>query len=105
VVIQEAYSYSADIGREIDQVLAEGKANPLTRDDAHRLLRRVIEVLRRAAILRNDGTALASLEGRINAIVDDILAGRAADEPTAGIAVPAKRLTLQPFNGIEPRAV
>lgn len=105
VVIQEAYSYSADIGREIDQVLAEGKANPLTRDDAHRLLRRVIEVLRRAAILRNDGTALASLEGRINAIVDDILAGRAADEPTAGIALPAKRLTLQSFNGIEPRVV
>ena len=103
-VIRAAYRVSNDIGREVEAVLAEGRERPLSRDEAAKLLRRVITVLRDNASRRGDQAALRSLTGDINNLVERIIQAR--DDPSLDRHVqsrPAnKRLELVSRDGIEP---
>jgi hypothetical protein len=105
-VLEEARRISADVAEEVEDILQQGKDNPLAPDEAFQLLTKVITVLKRSASQRGDETASKSLSGDINQIVEQIIQIRKqvmldTTEPTTQ----TKRLELVAFNGIEPAPV
>ena len=105
-VIEEASRISADVAEEVEEILQQGKDNPLPPNEAFQLLTKVITVLKRNASQRGDETASKSLSGDINQIVEQIIQIREqvmldTTEPTTQ----TKRLELVASNGIEPAPV
>jgi len=105
-VIEEARRISADVAEEVEEILQQGKDNPLAPNEAFQLLTKVITVLKRNASQRGDETASKSLSGDINQIVEQIIQIREqvmldTTEPTTQ----TKRLELVAFNDIKPAPV
>lgn len=105
-VIEEARRISADVAEEVEEILQQGKDNPLAPNEVFQLLTKVITVLKRNTSLRRDEIASKSLSGDINQIVEQIIQIREqvmldTTEPTTQ----TKRLELVAFNGIQPAPV
>lgn len=75
-IIVAAHRISADVGREVDQLLREGQSNPLDHTEAERLLKQVVVVLRDHAARRGDAKTTDALAGDVNAIVEGVLQAR-----------------------------
>lgn len=69
-VISEAYRISEDVGRDVDSILKAGRAKPLPREQAVKLLTSVIETLQASGKKR--GKIPKGLEGDINMLVKRI---------------------------------
>ena len=105
-VIQDAYRVSADVGQDVEEILLDGRERPLSRDEASRLLTRVITVLKRSAKLRGDETASAALEGDIKEIVEQVIQLR--ERVIHGVPSPTVRptkLELMEYNRVKPGPV
>jgi len=98
-VIEAAFRASADLGKEIEQILQEGKDHPLTPEEAAGLLRRVIDQLKSSASKRGDSTTLRELEGNVEDLVRSVLDTRRGIA-VAGGSNGANKLDLLPHNGI-----
>ena len=99
-VIEAAFRASADVGKEVEEILREGKEHPLTPEEAAGLLRRVIEVLKSSASKRGDEHTINALEGNVEDVVQRILdAGRRT--PVASGSNGANKLDLSSHNGID----
>src|ERR1700722_5337048 len=57
-VIEAAFRASADVGKEVEQILQQGREHPLTPEEAAALLRKVIEVVKSRAAERGDEKTL-----------------------------------------------
>jgi len=105
-IILAAHRVSADIGAEVDEIVALGHDRPLDRDEAVALLQKVLTRLKATAKRRGDNRALRALAGDISTLVERLVAGRqrklfgAAPERESRRIVP-----LVPRDGIEPDAV
>src|SRR6266487_2230558 len=105
-IVEEAHRISADVGREVEDVLREGREHPLGRDEAHRLLSRVITVLRNGALIRRDDRSAAALQGDVSQLVRRVMAAK--DRVGGRVRVrgnSGKTLDLVAWNGIEPGPV
>lgn len=105
-LVELAYRISDDVGDKVDEVLKVGREKPLSRDEASRLLTKVIAVLRNGASRRGDITTVKALEGNINEMVDQIMQSRAK---IVGDRQQQKNghntVTLEGRHGIEPSPV
>jgi hypothetical protein len=75
-VIRAAYQVSTDIGKQVEVILAGANEKPLTDEELAALLTNVVEVLKRAAVERQDAAALAMLQGDIQHIVSRLVQHR-----------------------------
>ncbi|BAZ38802.1 hypothetical protein NIES4101_47470 [Calothrix sp. NIES-4101] len=106
VVIEKARRISADLGKEVEEILQQGKDNPLLLDEASQLLTKVVTVLKRSASERKDKTASKSLEENINQIVQQIIEIRKlAMQDTTETNAHTKKLELVAHKGIKPGKV
>jgi len=86
--------------------LLQGKEKPLGPDEASRLLKTVITVLRRSAAQRGDNRAAKELEGDIQSLIDQVISVRRkleptdGDDPTSVVEARKKNLQLVPRKGI-----
>ncbi len=105
-LVSAAYRISADVGQEVANLLLEGKEKPLAPDEAGRLLKTVITVLRRSAAQRGDNQTAKKLEGDIQSLIDQVISVRRKFEPTEGddpaSAIEARKKSIQlvPRKGI-----
>ncbi|MEC4814191.1 MAG: hypothetical protein SAK29_13085 [Scytonema sp. PMC 1069.18] len=100
-LIEEARRISADVAEVVEEILQQGKENPLAPDEASVLLTKVINVLKHSASKRGDETASKSLEGDINQIVEQMIQIR--DQvmgDTIEASTQVKKLELVAYNGI-----
>ena len=67
-VVDAAFRISADVGREIEAILRDGRAQPLSREEATALLVRVMTTMRQNAEERRDKRTLDSLKGNLEEI-------------------------------------
>lgn len=105
-VIAAACRISADVGEEVEKLLREGRERPLGRDEAFRLLTRVITFMKRAASRRGDMSVGKAFEGDVNEIVRQVIETRekilnGGPRPTTA----TKRIDLVSHKGIDPRPV
>lgn len=75
-LIKDAYRLSVDVGHDVEEVLRAGLEQPLTRDEAVQLLKKVIGVLKESAEKKGDAAAVKSLEGDVDALAEELAAGR-----------------------------
>ncbi len=105
-LISAAYRISMDVGQEVAELLLEGKEKPLAPDEAARLLKTVITVLRRSAAQRGDKRAAKELEGDIQLLIDQVISVRRRldpserEDPTSNIEARKQNLQLIPRKGI-----
>ncbi|MBD2771299.1 hypothetical protein [Iningainema tapete] len=105
-LIEEARRISADVAEEVEEILQQGKENPLAPDEASVLLTKVINVLKHSASKRGDEAASKSLDGDINQIVEQMIQIRdQVMQGTTDLSCPTKKLKLITHNGIRPRSV
>lgn len=116
-VVRSAYQVSADMGQEVEQVFVDGLEHPLSREEATRLLTKVISVLKRSAERRGDTVAAESIKGDMGELVEQVMrareqvvsgaAGAGSTRMSAADGNPAedKKLQLVPRNDIKPRPV
>jgi hypothetical protein len=105
-VIEQARCISADIAEEVEEILQQGRENPLPLDEAFQLLTKVIAVLKHSASKRGDKAASESLEGDINQIVQQIIQIREqVMQDTLEATTQTAKLELIAYNGIKPRPV
>jgi hypothetical protein len=105
-VILAARRVSADVGREVEEVLRDGKERPLSREEASQLLNRVITVLRQGAKKRGDKATSDALEGDINTLVEQVISTK--DRLAAGsrpLTASGNQVSLVSRNGIGPAPV
>ena len=105
-VVEVAYNISKDIGQEVESILNEGIRNPLSKEEAVKLLTTVITVLKRSAQKRGDKDVEGVLEGDIKGMVDSIIKLRErVSGDTAPSTTPRKKVALVEYNGIKPGPV
>src|SRR5262245_42081616 len=110
-VIKAAYHISVDVGQQVEQALQVGREDPLYRDEAVRLLTKVITVVRRNAEANGDAAALKNLGGEVSGIVEQIIEGgehtrHNGDYSTTQTQITKpNRLELVAHNGIAPGPV
>src|SRR5215470_2398338 len=71
-LISDAYRLSADVGKEIADLLTEGRQRPLTPEEAARMLRAVIVVLRRSAEKRGDSSSAGVLRENLQTLIERV---------------------------------
>jgi len=98
-VIEAAFRASADVGEEVNQILKEGRDHPLTPEEAAELLRKVINVLKTSAAIREDEKTIGALQGNVEEVVQRILQ---AERPSVVYSNNgAKKLQILARNGID----
>lgn len=97
--IEIARRISADVGKEVELVLKEGRIRPLSRSEARTMLSKVITTLRDNGKKRGDVMLASTLEGDINNLVEQLVevGAERADSPTT-----TKRVELLTFKGVKP---
>jgi len=103
-LIEKARHVSLDVSGEVEEILKIGRENPLSRDEAVRILSKVIETLRKAVEQLGDKKATESLKGDTLALVERIIAAR--DRINNSIAVDElpqeyRDILIQSHNGIK----
>jgi hypothetical protein len=91
--LAEAEQVSGDIVKEVQEILREGREKPLTSDEAHQLLTRVVTVVKNASQKAGDTVALARLGHRVDEVVNKILKVRESSVEST-IESPSIRQTL-----------
>ncbi|RCJ16860.1 hypothetical protein A6S26_32420 [Nostoc sp. ATCC 43529] len=105
-VIEEARRISTDVAEEVEEILQQGRENPLPPDEVFQLLTKVIGVLKHSASKRGDQAASKSLEGDINQIVQQIIEIREqVMQDTLEVTSLAKKFELVAHKGIKPGPV
>ena len=99
-VIEAAFRASADVGKEVEQILQEGRKNPLTPEQAADLLRKVIDLLKSSASERGDESTLRALHGDVGDLVQRILDGGRSTSVASG-SNGVSKLDLTAHNGID----
>jgi predicted house-cleaning noncanonical NTP pyrophosphatase (MazG superfamily) len=77
-IIREAFAISQDLGKELERLLAED-VSELSEDAADALLKKIVEVLKRAAARRGDKRTLAKLAEDTEIIVKKVKSSRKRD--------------------------
>jgi hypothetical protein len=107
-LIVTAHKISADVGAEVERALQEGRERPLSHNEATQLLTRVIDLLRQKAQRKGDVVAIASLEGDIDKLVQEMVTARERRQ-SVGAGSPRngrpEKLPLMERNGIKPAPV
>lgn len=98
-LVRRAYLASADLGTQVDEILALAQGHPLTAVEAEQLLLRVIETLRIGATGRGDTAALAALEGDARQICARIRASRPGFRAGPKASKAFKQLLMEEHNG------
>lgn len=100
-LIERAYLVSTDVGQEVEDILALGTSQPLDRDEAVRLLTKVILALKRTP------AGAIGLEGDVSQIVEDMIATRQrwADSGSTAPVQTKKTISLISHNGTDPKPV
>jgi hypothetical protein len=106
-VIEDAYRVSTDVGREVEEILREGREHPLDREEAIRLLRKAITALREGAKRRGDKSARRALEGNVAEMVERLVSAHEREEAAAPPPAPRRdrKLRLVGRNGVRPGPV
>lgn len=110
-IIEAARTVSMDLAGEVEHLLQEGVEHPLSKESAARLLTKTVSVLREFLIRSKDEAASATLNIRVEELVDRVLRTRESFDNN-GSSVPAKaadatttRIDLSARNGIPVRPV
>ena len=106
--IQSARRITADVGREIEQILKEGRENPLSRDQARTLLSKVVAALQTGGHRRGDTLLVKKLEVDIKTFVEnlvDIGEPRPLEPPDSIPSAAPVRVDLIEHKGIKPLPV
>ena len=105
-IVEAAYCISKDVGQEVEHILQRGREAHLSREEAYRLLTRVITVLKGSAARRGDEATTKALEGDIASVVQQAIDARSrliGEGPAARpVRVP---VALIAHNGIDPGPV
>lgn len=105
-IIEDAFRISQDIGSVIEESLSEVVKNPLSREDAKKLLTAVITKVKDNARKRGDETTATELEKNMTRWTDEALKTRERvlnqSQSTNGTETV---LELMPFNGVKPGSV
>lgn len=101
-LIEEARSITSDFAEEVEEILQQGRENPLAPDEASQLLTKVINVLKHSASKKGDEAASKSLDGDINQIVERMIQIRErVMQDTIESTTQTKKLELVAYNGIK----
>lgn len=101
-VIETAYRVSADVGRQVEEVLRDGRERPLSHDEAYVLLKKTISTLRQSS----DKSPGVNLEEDVNALVERIIQEREQGNVFhSQVSSPNRQVVLQTHNGIQPSSV
>ena len=104
-VLIAAQRISKDLGNDVEQILAEGRARPLTKVEARRLLDRIVEVLRERATGRGDRDAIDSLCQGVEVVIDRLVARAPTQTESIAARPSVKVFPLQSYNGDVPGPV
>src|SRR5688572_27556094 len=91
---------STDLAKVVDELIAEGQAQPLTVDEATALLSTVVKRLKQRAERDGDDRLSRALAGDIDAVVSRVVVAR-----TRIAALRPRKSVLAKHNGIEPEPV
>ncbi len=85
--IHSARRITADVGREVEKMLKEGRDNPLSREEASGLLSNVITALQKGGHRRGDIALVKSLEGDIKSFVEKLVSigDPRSEDPPVGV--------------------
>ena len=97
-LIQAAYRASADVGKEVERILREGRELPLSHNEAAALLAEVIRVLKEGAQRRGDTRAAESLAGDVSVLIERAVQARAR---LLGQRGAGPELKLEGRNGVD----
>jgi len=103
-LIMDAYRVSIELGEEVEAVLQEGRDRPLSREEAVRVLSRVITTIRQGATRRGDAATGEALSGDIDVLVQRLVDTRERLRPSDRSAK-LRDIQLVPRNGIPPGPV
>jgi hypothetical protein len=105
-IVEEAKRVSSDIGQEVEEILKVGGVKPLNHDEAYQLLTRVVNFLKQTLARRGDVKGLASLQGKVEDIVQRLIETRDRTQGSSQAVVEkGVRVALVPRNGIGIKAV
>lgn len=99
-VVAEAYVISTDLGKVVEELLAEGAAHPLSPAEAAQLLTMAVKKLKQRAEATGNNGLSAALAGEIDTVVARIVAAR-----TRMFARKPHKEILIEHNGIPPKPV
>src|SRR5690242_17153200 len=77
LLIGRTYRLGADLAQHVEEAFTLGEEQPLTTDEAMKLLTTIIDVLRTSAAERNDQKLVSALQGDIQGLVDRLVVARA----------------------------
>ena len=104
-VIEAAFRASADVGKEVERILQQGREHPLTAEEAAALLRKVIEVVKSRAAERGDEKTLHALNGNVEELVQRILVDGGRRNSVGDGSNGTTKLELLSRNGINVQPV
>lgn len=105
-LIEDAYRVSRDTGRLVEEALQASVDEPLSKEEAKKLLTTVIDKLKSGAQRRGDKTTVKKLETDVENIIQqamDVRESLLRPEQTDGRS--KKVVILSPFNGVTPATV
>lgn len=94
---------AGDVEGDLDEILREGAEQPLSREETHALLGRIVEVMRGRATARGDAMTATALSIDLEGLIDRAETLRLALAPHARAS--RRVVDLRTHNGIEPRHV
>lgn len=105
-LIEDAYRISRDAGLIVEEALREAVKQPMTREEAMRLLTTVIDKLKSGASGRGDEVIVKSLDHEMDKIIQQAMQARERILQNVSATVQGKKiLKLTNFNGREPGPV
>lgn len=100
ILVERAFSISADVGKEVQDLLRLGEQNPLTGEELERFIEKVVRVLVSGAERRGDAETLKALNES-----PEIIARRIVQGLSRPVVLDRSRNALTAHNGIDPRPV
>ena len=121
-LLRAAEAMSSDVGASVEEILREGLENPLSADEVHGLLARVVDVVRAGAEKRGDTATVALLDRDAESLIERAEQVRArlsggtetswsttnvagSDTGSSPSAPSDTRLHLRSYDGIDPAPV
>ena len=98
LLIGRTYRLGADLAQHVEEAFTLGEEQPLTTDEAMKLLTTIIDVLRTSAAERNDQKLVSALQGDIQGLVDRLVVARARTAHNSK-GREFRKVLLDSFNG------